>query len=347
MSNNHVVIMAGGVGSRFWPMSTPACPKQFIDVLGIGRTLIQLTADRFNGIVDPSQMWVVTSEKYASLVADQLPMIPKENILLEPCMRNTAPCIAYVAWKIKQRHPDANLVITPSDHIVMDKVEFQRIITEGLAFTAVEGRILTLGICPNRPETGYGYIQANASTDVFKSVLKFKEKPTVEVAQSYLNAGGYYWNSGLFLWNVQTIEKAFRTYQPVLAALFETLNDVYYTNKEQDAINDLFPTCPSISIDYGIMEQAEEIYVCASDFGWSDLGTWGSLHTMVEQDEAGNAIIGDQVRLYESKNCMVHLPLNKRVVLQGLDGYIIAEHNDTLLVCKLEEEQRIKEFSKV
>ena len=347
MSNNHVVIMAGGVGSRFWPMSTPACPKQFIDVLGVGKTLIQLTADRFKGVVDPSQIWVVTSEKYASLVADQLPMIPKENILLEPCMRNTAPCIAYVAWKIKQRHPDANLVITPSDHIVMDKVEFQRIITEGLAFTAVEGRILTLGICPNRPETGYGYIQTNASTDVFKSVLMFKEKPTVDVAQSYLNAGGYYWNSGLFLWNVQTIEKAFRAYQPALASLFDTLNHVYYTNKEQDAINDLFPTCPSISIDYGIMEQSEEIYVCASDFGWSDLGTWGSLHTMVEQDKAGNAIIGDQVRLYESKNCMVHLPLNKRVVLQGLDGYIIAEHNDTLLVCKLEEEQRIKEFSKV
>ena len=348
--NNHLVIMAGGVGSRFWPMSTEECPKQFIDVFGTGRTFIQMTYDRFKGLVDPENVWVVTSQKYADIVAAQLPDIPKGNILQEPCRRNTAPCIAYVSWRIKAKNPKANLVITPADHLVTDVVEFQRVISSALAFTAETDAIVTLGMNPTRPETGYGYIQADLqvpslrNTEIFR-VDSFKEKPDLQTAKQYLKSKEFFWNSGIFIWNVSTIVNSLRIYEPEISEIFEGLLPIYGTGQEQAMIDQKFPLCPSISIDYAVMERADEIFVFPADFGWSDVGTWGSLHTLAPRDKEGNNVIGSNVRLYETSNCVVHTTEEKRVVIQGLDGYIVAEKGDTLLVCKLEEEQRIKEFS--
>ena len=345
-TNNHVVIMAGGIGSRFWPMSTPQCPKQFIDVMGCGRTLIQLTVDRFRGICDPQHVWVVTSEQYVSVVREQLPEIPADNILAEPCRRNTAPCIAYVAWKIQQRYPNANIVVTPSDALVLNTIEFQRVISQALNFTEQGDAIVTIGIRPSRPETGYGYIAAgNRLTDSeICKVEQFKEKPNLEVAKSYLEAGNYLWNAGIFVWNVNTIVNSISAYQPDLADIFNSISPALYKPEENEVIGSLFPTCPNISIDYAVMEKSPNIYVHPADFGWSDLGTWGSLHTHIEHDACGNATVGN-VQLFDSSNCIVHAPQNRRVVVQGLDGYIVAEKDNTLLICKLDQEQRIKDFS--
>ncbi len=348
--NNHLVIMAGGVGSRFWPMSTPERPKQFIDVMGCGRTFIQLTLDRFKGIVNPENVWVVTSANYADIVKEQLPEIPESNILLEPCRRNTAPCIAYVSWRIKSKNPKANLVIVPSDHIILDVVEFQKVITSALEFTSKSDAIVTLGMKPTRPETGYGYIQADlsAASLVNKNIFRvdsFREKPDLATAKEYISHNEYFWNSGMFVWNVNTIVNALRIYQPGIAEIFESLMPYYGTAKEQEMINERFPMCDNISIDYAVMEKADEIFVYPASFGWSDVGTWGSLHTIVDKDEKSNALVGDNIKMYESRNCIVHTTEEKRVVIQGLDGYIIAEKDNTLLICKLSEEQRIKEFS--
>jgi len=348
--NNNLVIMAGGVGSRFWPMSTETYPKQFIDVFGTGRTFIQMTYDRFKGVVAPENVWVVTSAKYADIVAEQLPEIPTSNILLEPCRRNTAPCIAYVSWRIKAKNPKANLVITPSDHLVTDVVEFQRVITSALDFTAESDAIVTLGMHPTRPETGYGYIQADLTAaslrnkEIFR-VDAFKEKPNLATAKEYVSKKEYYWNSGIFVWNVSTIVNALRIFEPSISTIFEKLLPIYGTDKEQAIINEEFPKCDNISIDYAVMEKADEIFVFPADFGWSDVGTWGSLHTIAPVDSENNNIIGQNVKLYESANCVVHTTEERRVVIQGLDGYIVAEKGNTLLICKLSEEQRIKEFS--
>ena len=349
-TNNHLVIMAGGVGSRFWPMSTTEKPKQFIDVLGVGKTLIQLTVERFGNLVAPENIWVVTNQKYAPIVEEQLPHIPKTNILCEPCRRNTAPCIAYVSWRIKSNDPKANIVVTPSDHIVMNTAEFQRVINECMRFTSETDAIVTLGMKPNRPETGYGYIQADLSTSSLRNkeiyrVDSFREKPDLRTAEEYIKKNYYFWNAGIFIWNVNTIVNAFRIYQPTMAKIFESMLPVYGTEKEQAIINERFPECENISVDYAIMEKAEEIFVCPADFGWSDLGTWGSLHGQSKKDLYGNATIGQNINLIESHNCIVHTTQEKKVVIQGLDGYIIAEKDDTLLICKLSEEQRIKQFS--
>lgn len=349
-TNNHLVIMAGGVGSRFWPMSTAEKPKQFIDVLGVGKTLIQLTVERFGNLVAPENVWVVTNQKYAPIVEEQLPDIPKTNILCEPCRRNTAPCIAYVSWRIKSNDPKANIVVTPSDHIVMDTAEFQRVIKECMRFTSETDAIVTLGMKPNRPETGYGYIQADLSTSSLRNkeiyrVDSFREKPDLKTAEQYIKKNYYFWNAGIFIWNVNTIVNAFRIYEPAMAKIFESMQSVYGTDKEQAFINERFPECENISVDYAIMEKAEEIFVCPADFGWSDLGTWGSLHGQSKKDLYGNATIGQNINLIESHNCIVHTTQEKKVVIQGLDGYIIAEKDDTLLICKLSEEQRIKQFS--
>lgn len=339
--------MAGGIGSRFWPMSTPEKPKQFIDVLGNGKTLLQLTADRFREVCPVENLWVVTSRNFRELVKAQLPGIPDSHILLEPCMRNTAPCIAYVAWKIKKKYPEANLVVSASDHIVTDVPEFVRVVREGLAFTSGRDRILTLGMKPTRPETGYGYIQVadGSRGEEIQKVVSFKEKPDWQTAEQYLESGNYTWNAGIFLWNVATIEKAFRTYRPEMAALFESLEPFYYTSEEQRRVDQKFPECEKISIDYAIMEQASNIYVYPADFGWSDLGTWGSLHELSVKDEGNNAVLGKGIKLVECKDCVVHTGDNLKIVLQGLEGYIVAEQNGTILVCKKQEEQRIKEFS--
>ena len=349
LRKNHLVIMAGGVGSRFWPMSTNEMPKQFIDVLGTGKSLLQMTIERFDGICEPENMWIVTNVKYIDIVRSQLPKLPADHILCEPCRRNTAPCIAYVSWRIKSIDPKANIVVAPSDHIVNNVVEFQRIIKECLKFTGETDSIVTLGLKPTRPETGYGYIQADLSSSSLRNkeifrVDSFREKPDEATAIQYVKKNNYFWNSGIFLWNVSTIVNAFRVYQPKMSKIFESLLPIYGTYKEQETIDKVFPTCENISVDYAIMEKAEEIFVCPSDFGWSDLGTWGSLVAQTRKALYGNGCIGDNIQLYESKNCMVHTLQEKKVIIQGLDGYIVAENNDTLLICKLSEEQRIKQF---
>lgn len=344
--------MAGGVGSRFWPMSTEEAPKQFIDVLGVGRSLLQLTRDRFESVVPHDNIWVVTNRKYVHMVQQQLPDMPANHILCEPCRRNTAPCIAYVSWRIKAQDPKANIVVTPSDHIVTDPVEFRRVVSECLDFTADSDAIVTLGMKTSRPETGYGYIQADLSSSSLRNkeifrVDSFKEKPDLETAKQYIKKNYYFWNAGIFIWNVSTIVNAFRVYQPVMSKLFESLLPIYGTEKEQEEIDRTFPECDNISVDYAIMEKAEEIFVCPADFGWSDLGTWGSLQMQTRKDIYGNACIGNNITLVESHNCMIHTTQEKKVVVQGLDGYIVAENNDTLLICKLSEEQRIKQFSEM
>ena len=348
--NNHLVIMAGGVGSRFWPMSTAERPKQFIDVLGIGKSLLQLTVERFGNLVAPENIWVVTNERYADIVSEQLPDMPRSNILCEPCRRNTAPCIAYVSWRIKSKDPKANIVVTPSDHIVMNVQEFQRVIKDCMEFTADSDAIVTLGMKPTRPETGYGYIQADLSSSSLRNkeifrVDSFREKPDLATAQQYIQKNNYFWNAGIFIWNVSTIVNAFRVYQPTLSKIFESMLPIYGTDQEQAVINEKFPLCENISVDYAIMEKAEEIFVCPADFGWSDLGTWGSLLTQTKHDLYGNSCIGPDINVFESYNCIIHTTQEKKVVVQGLDGYIVAENNDTLLICKLSEEQRIKQFS--
>jgi len=342
--------MAGGVGSRFWPMSTAERPKQFIDVLGVGRTLLQLTYDRFRGICDPENVWIVTNQRYEEIVSQQLPDVPKSNILLEPCRRNTAPCIAYVSWRIKAQNPKANIVVTPSDHIVTNEDEFRRVITSCMKFTSETDAIVTLGMKPNRPETGYGYIQADLSTSSSRNkeiyrVDSFREKPDLATAIRYIQQNSYFWNAGIFIWSVGTIVNAFRIYQPAMSKIFEGLLPLYGTDKEQEAIDKCYPECENISVDYAIMEKVEEIFVCPADFGWSDLGTWGSLLAHTKHDLYGNSVIGDHIALFDSHNCIVHATDAKKVVVQGLDDCIVALKDDTLLICRLSEEQRIKQFS--
>lgn len=343
---NHVVIMAGGIGSRFWPMSVPEYPKQFIDVMGVGKSLIQLTAERFEGVCPKENFWVVTSEKYVGIVKEQLPEIPTQHILAEPEARNTAPCIAYACWKIKKQYPEANIVVTPSDALVLDKEEFKRCISQALEFTANSEAIVTLGMKPTRPETGYGYIAATeeGQNGIYK-VEAFKEKPDLETAQKYVAQGNYFWNAGIFVWNVQTITHAIEKYAPQIAGVMEKMAPDFYTEKETEILKADFPTCEKVSIDYAVMEKAEGIHVLPAEFGWSDLGSWGSLHTLLPQDENGNAYVGNNVKLFGCQNCVVHVADEQKVVLEGLDGYIVAEKNGRLLVCRLNEEQRIKEFS--
>lgn len=344
---NHIVIMAGGIGSRFWPMSTSEYPKQFIDVMGVGKSLIQLTVERFKDICPKENFWVVTSEKYVDIVKEQLPQIPAQHILAEPEARNTAPCIAYACWKIRKEFPQANIVVTPSDALVIDTAEFARCIAVALEKTADSQAIVTLGMMPTRPETGYGYIAAQGEADAkgICEVEAFKEKPDVETAKGYLAAGNYFWNAGIFVWNVDTITNAIRRYAPQIAGVMDELEPALFTDKEAEELKRLFPTCEKISIDYAVMEKAEDIFVLPAEFGWSDLGSWGSLRTLLPQDEAGNAKVGGRVDMYNCRNCVVHAAEEKRVVLEGLEGYIVAEKNGQLLVCRLSEEQRIKDFA--
>lgn len=347
MNKNHLIIMAGGVGSRFWPMSTAEMPKQFIDVLGIGKSMIQMTVERFDGVIPQENVWVVTSQRYKNIVMEQLPMVPDTQILLEPCMRNTAPCIEYVSRKIYARYPDANLVFSPADHIVMDVPEFKRVISESLRFTATRAAILTLGIMPSRPETGYGYIKARDNeNDTIKKVEAFKEKPDINTAKAYLQDGGYYWNAGIFVWNVKMVVDTIASLVPDLHAVFDRITPSFYTDNEQDMVNEYFPTCPNISIDYAVMEKADEVYVYPASFGWSDLGTWGSLYTHLPLDASNNAVVGQEVKMINCNNCVVHTPMEKKVVIQGLNGYIVAESRNTLLICRKEDEQLIKEWQK-
>mgnify|MGYP003309300237 CR=1 FL=1 len=345
---NHVVIMAGGVGSRFWPISTPEYPKQFVDVLGYGKTMIQMTVERFQGICPMSNFWVVTSADYVDIVRAQLPELPVENILAEPCARNTAPCIAYACWKIKQKDPSANIVVTPSDALVLDVEEFRRIVREALDFTAEGKRIATLDIKPTRPETGYGYIAALDALEGSEicAVESFREKPSLEVAKEYLAAGNYLWNAGIFVWNVSTIVESLRAFAPSIAAKMDEMASAFFTEREASVVEEVFPTCEKISIDYAVMEKADYIYTFPSDFGWSDVGTWGSLWTLLPHDENGNAVVGNNVHLYDCKGCIVHAPQAESVVLEGMEDCIVVEREGRVLICRLSEEQRIKDFQK-
>lgn len=442
----HLVIMAGGIGSRFWPMSTPERPKQFLDITGCGHTMIQQTVRRFEGIVDMAHVWVVTGASFAALVAQQLEGIAPQHILLEPCMRNTAPCIAYAAWKIRKEDPRATLIVAPSDHLVQDVPAFKNAIVKGVDFVTKDERILTLGMMPTRPETGYGYIEQGepftpaegastkdiargqslnttaegsdtiapadyqnhgapsiapeACANIF-TLKAFKEKPQLDVAKAYLAQGGFTWNSGIFLWGADTIISQIRLHCPELAKVMDDLEPSLLTDEEPAALARLFPTCPKISIDYAVMEKTSCAFVMPAEFGWSDLGTWGSLLQLSSKDENGNAIIiaaqtpaatacesdptgspapaaqapdaqaganapaaqtsatsdalatapdtsdatpATDMKLVDCKGCIVRVPSGKKLVLQGLRDCIVAEHDGTLMICRLEDEQHIKDW---
>ena len=333
--------MAGGVGSRFWPLSTPKYPKQFIDILGCGRTLIQLTVDRFFSVAPIENFWVVTNAKYVDIVKEQIPGIPESHILAEPAARNTAPCIAWACWSIKKEEPNANVVVTPADAVVMNPEEFRRVIGNALKFTDKNNAIVTVGIRPSRPETGYGYVEASTTAaGEICAVKAFKEKPDLVTAEEYLKSRNYLWNSGIFVWNVKTITDCITKYKPNITADMDKISDT------GDVVN-IFPACEKISIDFAVMEPAAAdgmVYTHPADFGWSDLGNWASLHDKLQKDAYNNGAVGN-VKLYECTNCVVHAEDAKKVVLQGLDGYIMSEKNGQILVCKRSEEQRIREFS--
>lgn len=349
MENNYCVIMAGGVGSRFWPLSRSTRPKQFLDILGTGRTLIQQTYDRYSTFIPKENFLVVTSVSYKDMVLKQLPQLEENQVLLEPLRRNTAPCIAYAAYKIKIKNPNANLIVAPSDHLIQKEEEFVRQIKNGLEFVKDRDALLTLGIKPCRPETGYGYIQVKNKVK-FKQlnnlhkVKTFTEKPDSEMAQIFVDSGEFFWNSGIFIWSLPSILAAFETYLSDISSLFSNGIKLYNTEDEVHFINKTYSECQGISIDYGIMEKAGNVYVLTADFGWSDLGTWGALYDNKDKDKNGNVLSGENVLTYDTSNCIVDVNDEKVAVLHGLDGYIVAESNDTLMICRKEDEQQIKQF---
>lgn len=346
MKNNYCVIMGGGIGSRFWPFSRENYPKQFLDFFGIGRSLLQMTVDRFAKIIPMENIYIVTNEKYAALVKEQLPLLSERQILLEPTRRNTAPCIAYAAYHIKARDPNANIVVAPSDHLILKEDEFLRAIGKGLNFVREHDALMTLGIKPSRPEIGYGYIQrSDTMIGEFSKVKTFTEKPNIELARVFKESGEFFWNSGIFLWNVNAIMNAIHKFLPEISARFELGVDKFDTTEEQDFINTHYPYCPNISVDYGIMEKADNVYMQCVDFGWADLGTWGSLFDIATKDEQNNAILKSRALLYECEDNIIALGDNSRLaIIQGLKNYIVAENGNVLLICKKDDEQRIKQF---
>ncbi len=350
MNHHYCTIMAGGVGSRFWPMSRSTHPKQFIDVLGTGKSLLQQTYHRYAGhLCPPENIIVVTHAAYRELVKKQLPLLPDENIFCEPQRKNTAPCIAYASYKIAGKDPKALIAVAPSDHLIMKEKTFVKAMKSCYAKAASEDCLITLGIRPMRPDTGYGYIQFNEpevkeKDPRIKKVKTFTEKPDMEMAQFFLQSGDFLWNSGIFVWSVSSIIKAFEKYLPEEAALFRNGHDLYYTPAETKYIERVYEQCKNISIDYGVMEKVQNAYVRSSAIGWSDLGTWGSLYQHIEKDKNGNAVIGKNVMLHQSIGCIVHVPKNKLVVMEGLEDYIVVEAEDILLICKKQDEQQIRNF---
>ncbi len=344
MNHTYVIIMAGGVGTRFWPFSRTTYPKQFHDVLGTGRTLLQQTADRFSGVCPPENIYIVTSDKYKDLCQQQLPYLADNQVLCEPIARNTAPCIAYACYKIGQKDPQANIVVAPADHIILKEEQFKQTIRTALEATRDQDILVTLGIQPSRPDTGYGYIQYIPEADTaIKKVKTFTEKPQLELAKQFVESGEFVWNAGIFVWNVNAIEKAFTEHLNELAEIFEEGQDAYYTEQEASFIDKAYSLSKSISIDNGVMEKANNVYVVLSDFGWSDLGTWKSLYEVSDKDEHENVIDG-RVMLYNSQNCIIKTPKDRLITISGLDGYIVAEYDNVLLICRKDEEQRVKEF---
>lgn len=343
--NNHIVIMAGGIGSRLWPISTPDYPKQFIDVLGTGKSLIQMTVERFLPVASPKNFWVVTGARYVPVVMEQLPGIPADHILAEPEGRNTAPCIAYACRKIAKVAPKANVVVTPSDALIKDTVTFSAAIKEALGAVEGTGKIVTIGIKPTRPETGYGYICAEALSEgrVVK-VSEFKEKPDLETAKAYLKAGNFLWNAGIFVWNVATINAQLQKYAPQICGVMDLIEPHLFTQNENEALKEHFCKCDKISIDYAVMEKSPDIYVVACNPGWSDLGTWVAVKEHILADADGNCVVGD-ARLFGCSGCIVHVPAGQQIVLQGLKDSIVSLKDGKLLVCKLSEDQAIKQMT--
>lgn len=341
--------MAGGIGSRFWPMSRTSQPKQFIDILGSGETLIQQTFKRFERVCPSENIYIVTNEIYREQIKKQIPHINDEQIVCEPARRNTAPCIAYANYKIHKINPDANIIVAPSDHIILKEDEFVEVISKALEATRENDWLVTLGITPSRPDTGYGYIQFNENTgwekdERLKKVKTFTEKPVLEMAKSFIESGDFLWNAGIFVWSLKSIMKAFEQHLPEVDSIFKEGIPNYNTKNEEVFIKNAYTVCKNISIDYGVMEKADNVYVLISDFGWSDLGTWGSLYETRNKDVNSNTIVGKNVMTYDTKNCIVNMPKDKLVVLQGLDDYIVVEDNNILLICKKGEEQQIRQF---
>ncbi len=349
MNNTFCVIMAGGIGSRFWPLSRTSRPKQFLDILGTGQTLIQQTYSRLKKIAPASNFMVVTNQDYKELVLEQLPELNEEQVLCEPMRRNTAPCIAYAAYKIKSINTDAQMIVAPSDHLITKEEHFINQLNYALQFIGSKDALVTLGITPNRPETGYGYIQVAkkidfGGTDNLYKVKTFTEKPDSKMAKIFLESGEFFWNSGIFIWSLKSILKAFDEYLPEVSDAFRKGEKMFNSPSESAFLNKTYSECPNISIDYGVMEKAKNVHVLCADFGWSDLGTWGSMWDNYQKDQHQNAVHGALVSLYDTNNCIVNVPNNKLVVVQGLDGYIVVESDGTLLICKKENEQQIRQF---
>ena len=343
IQDNYCIIMAGGVGSRFWPFSTNKQPKQFLDFLGTGRSFLRMTFERLDGIIPNENIFVVTNKIYKNQILEQLPELSENQVLLEPLRRNTAPCIAYATYKIYRKNPAAKLLVLPSDHLITNEKEYTKVIKSGLDFIENEDVLLTLGMKPTRPETGYGYIQMEMGSTNLRKVKTFTEKPNLEMAKIFVSMGDFLWNSGMFLWRAEVIIKEFEQLLPEIADKFESGNDVYNTAEEQAFIDRIYPLCQNVSIDYGIMEKSSNVYVMQADFGWSDLGTWNSLYEICPKDENQNVKNGNTL-LYDSNDNIIVLPKEELAVIDGLNGYLVARNNNVLLICKREEEAKIRQF---
>lgn len=344
--NNYVAIMAGGIGSRFWPVSRVDLPKQFLDLLNTGKTLIQSTFERFSQYIPIENIYIITSYQYKDIVSKQLPLLPIENIVCEPSRKNTAPCIAYISYKLQQLNPDSNLICAPADHLILDDTAFIKTSIEALLFTEKNNALLTLGIKPFQPNTGYGYIQyeqQSVSDNIYK-VKTFTEKPDLELARTFIASGDFLWNAGIFVWQTKNIITAFEKYLPEIHELFDGAKTTMNTENEKEAIDIIYPLCVNISIDYGILEKADNVYVIPSSFGWSDLGTWGSAYENLEKDYHQNAVAGNNVLLFDCSKNIIHTNNDKLILLQGLDDFIVVDTSDALLICKKEREQNIKEY---
>lgn len=343
--NNFCVIMAGGVGSRFWPISKMNMPKQFLDILGVGKTFLQQSYDRFINICPKENIFIVTNADYKELVLSQLPELKENQVLLEPLRRNTAPCIAYANHRIKKINPNANIVVAPSDHVILKEAEFEKIVLQGLDFVKNNPSLLTIGIKPNKPETGYGYIQVNNEITNgcnINKVKTFTEKPDYKMAQFFVDSGEFLWNSGIFLWSLNSINTAFDKHLPDVNSLFNEYSEFLGTDNESTYIDKIYAECKNISIDYGVMESADNVYVICADIGWSDLGTWGSLYEIKDKNSDGNVINNNNVFTYDTKNCIIDLPKQRLVVTQGLDNFIVVESDGILLICKMHDEQQLR-----
>lgn len=344
--HNYVAIMAGGIGSRFWPMSRTNFPKQFLDILNTGKTLIQQTWERFSKFVPPENIFIITSQEYVPIVKKQLPHIADENILGEPSRKNTAPCIAYISFKLQQKDPKASLIVAPSDHLILEEETFLKVCNQALGFVNHMNAFITLGIQPTYPNTGYGYIQHEPMSvaDHIYPVKTFTEKPNLEMAKNFIASGDFLWNAGIFVWQVKNIITAFEKHLPEMYEVFATEKEKFNTPGEAAAIESIYPQCTNISIDFGIMEKADNVYVIPSSFGWSDLGTWNSAWDCMEKDYLENAVAGNNVMVIDATKCMVHAPDKKLVLLQGLDDFIVVDTQDVLLICRKDKEQEIKEY---